>query len=227
MRDQRTNGEKWAIEQLFPLLESEGETWTEDPDVNDRPDLALIGEDGKRIACEIATVGLNEWHRWSNDPTYQLDAGELDEIIAPREPDYWLKMVLAAKSPKIPDYLARASASEAWLLIHGDTTNDFFVFDDNYDIPVMSETALLESHDFARIYAASPISRSRKIARVFPPVPGLPKAPDLSKRSNVKQVEIRAMKAAQLKPGVNYIAIGQEFRPDRQIVLPMLDKDRT
>lgn len=226
MRNKRTKNEGWAIAQLLPLLETQGESWTEDPNIHDAPDLAL--EDharNKRIACEITTVGLNQWHRWANDPKYQLDVEELDEIVCPREPDYWLKMVLGSKNPKIPDYLKNANASEAWLLIHGDI-HDFFVLDDDYDVPVMQQVASTISHQFTRIYVASPQSKSCSIAQVFPPTPGTPAPPDLSQRTNVKALQIRSMKGSALKGGVVEFRIGIEFTPDRQLILPMLDDTR-
>ena len=89
MRTKRTKDEDWAIGQLKAHLESKGEEWVEDPDIIDSPDLALENNgSGRRIACEITTVGLNEWHRWARDPSYQLDVDKLDEIVCPREPDY-------------------------------------------------------------------------------------------------------------------------------------------
>lgn len=226
MRSKRTKDEEWAIAQLLPLLAAEGENWTEDPDFHDAPDLVIEDQaTKKRVACEIATVGLNEWHRWSNDPKYQLDVDELDEIVCPREPDYWLKMVVNSKNPKIPAYLANGNASEAWLLLHGDM-HDFFVLDDDYDVPVMQQVAPTITHQFSRIYVASPRSKSRSIAQVFPPTPGTPAAPDLSRRKNVKAVQIRSMKGDASKGGVVRFRIGSEFSPDRQLVLPMLDGTR-
>lgn len=226
MREERTKIEDWAIAQLLPSLESKGENWSEDPAFHDAPDLVLQDNtNGQRVACEITTVGLSEWHRWSNDPKFKLDTNELDEIVCPREPDYWLKMVLQAKAPKVPQYLMNANASEAWLLMHGDM-HDFFVLDDDYDVPVMHDVATSENHQFTRIFVASPRSKSRKIAQIYPREAGLPNPPDLSFRANIKTMQIRSMKLDASNGGVIKARIGMEFKPDRQLVLPMLDTTR-
>lgn len=226
MRNERTKYEKWAIAQLLPLLKTKGESWVEDPDIHDAPDLVL--EDhatNKRIACEVTTVGLNQWHRWANDPNLQLDVDKLDEIVCPREPDYWLKMVLDSKNPKIPSYLKNANASEAWLLIHGDM-HDLFFLDDDYDVPVMQQVAPIICHQFTRIYVASSQSKSCSIAQVFPATPGTPEPPDLSLRTNIMALQIRSVKVNALKNPVVGVKIGMEFTPDRQLKLPMLDDTR-
>jgi hypothetical protein len=155
---------------------------------------------------------LNEWHRWSNDPNYQLNVDELDEIVCPREPDYWLKMVIAEKDPKISRYLANSKASKAWLIVHGDM-HDFFVLDDDYDVPVMQQVAVSEPHRFARIYVASPRTKSRPIAQVFPSEMGLPNAPDLTRKANIKAIKIRSMKLDLSKGGRVGAMIGNEFSP--------------
>jgi hypothetical protein len=226
MRQKRTELEDWVIAQLLSLLAAEGENWTEDPLFHDAPDLVLEDHaNGQRVACEITTVGLNEWHRWTNDSTFHLDVNELDEIVCPREPDYWLRMVLQSKNPKVPQYLTNARASEAWLVVHGDM-HDFFVLDDDYDVPVMQAVASSVSHPFARIYVASPRSKTRTIAKVHPFTAGLPNPPDLRFSANIKAMQIRSVKLDASKGGVIKLKIGEEFKPDRQLILPMLDKTR-
>lgn len=225
MRQVRTEDEKLTITKLMSLLEKEEENWKEDPSIQDAPDLVLEHKDsGKRVACEITTVGLNEWHQWANDPNFQLDANKLDEIVCPREPDYWLKMVFQSKNPKVSNYLANANASEAWLVVHGDM-HDFFCLDDDYDIPVMQDVAINEKHNFERIFVASPNSKNCQIAQIYPSKIDLP-IPDLKRRANVKAVQIRSMKINLSNGGRHGIKIGEEFTSDRQIVLPMLDKTR-
>ncbi|NNC68600.1 MAG: hypothetical protein HKN83_11270, partial [Gammaproteobacteria bacterium] len=122
-------------------------------------------------------------------------------------------------------YIKNANASEAWLLIHGDM-HDFFVLDDDYDVPVMQQTAPTIDHQFTRIYVASPRSKSCSIAQVFPPTPGTPDPPDLSQRINVKALQIHSMKGDASKGGIVEFRIGMEFTPDRQLILPMVDNTR-
>ena len=229
MRDSRTNEENWAIDVLLGHLNKNGEEWIEDAEFSDSPDLVIDGVNGARIACEVSGVGINEWHQWKNDPTKKLGLDELDAMYVPREADLWLRNVVKSKRDKVPTYLTRSGASEAWLLIHGGLIKayDFFFLDESeaYDLPLMQQEAVETAHPFSRIYvvsSAGPIS----IASIYPPDPNRPPAPDLSKPETMKILELRLITKDISGGGVVPIAIGNGFKPHREVLLEPLGASR-
>lgn len=224
----RPADESWAADLLLDTLGSESSEWHELPDApTDKPDLWLSGPRGLRVACEITRVSLSEWFRWQNDRRLQLGENNLDEATVPREIDLWLANVIASKASKAPDYLANASASEVWLLVHGGMNKlfDFFNLDDNerYDIPLLVKAAEETRHPFQRIYVGS--SSGNRIVCVFPFHGNRHKPPDITDPSILKVLSIRSMQI-QVRHGVHQIPIGKEYKPDRAKLLPLLDSSR-
>jgi len=224
----RAPDESWAADLLLGTLGSESSEWHELPDApTDKPDLWLSGPRGLRVACEITRVSLSEWFRWQNDRRLQLGENKLDEATVPREIDLWLANAIASKASKAPDYLANASASEVWLLVHGGMNKvfDFFNLDDNerYDIPLLVKAAEEVPHPFQQIYVGS--SSGNRIVCVFPFAGNRHPPPDITDPLILKFLCIRSM-AIQTHRGVNEIRIGNEFKPDRARVLPLLDSSR-
>lgn len=224
----RKPDESWAAGLLLGALRSESVEWHEPADApTDRPDLWLSGPHGLRVACEITQVSLSEWFQWQNDKRLQLGLDQLDAAAVPREVDLWLAKTIASKSSSAPDYLANAAASEVWLLVHGgmSRTHDFFNLDDNerYDIPLLVKTAEEVEHPFQRIYIAS--SSGNRIMCVFPFNGNRHIPPDITDPSILKVLSVRSL-AIQTRRGVNEIRIGDEFKPDRERVLPLLDAKR-
>ena len=218
MRKTRTSDETWAITRLLAHLQEVEPGWTEDPGLQDKPDLVLDGPGGTRSACELSTVGINEWYRWKNDPKLAVDVDKLESIIVAREPNIWLEHVLASKNPKVSEYKINASAGEAWLVVHSAESEpyDFFVLDADYDLPLMQEVAGTAAHDFARIYI---ISSTAGVARVHPADPRIGPPPKLE-RGTLKQLELRRITTV-LHGGRTEVAIGQES-VTREVVLPPL-----
>lgn len=106
MRQTRTPDEMWAIARLLAHLQEQESGWTEDAAFQDNPDLVLDGPGDPRVACELSTVGINEWYRWKNDHSLDLDIDKLDSMIVPREPNIWIGRVIEAKNPKVGEYKA-------------------------------------------------------------------------------------------------------------------------
>lgn len=227
-RPARAPDESWAINLLLGELRSESSEWHEQPDApTDRPDLLLSGPLGLRVACEITQVSLSEWYRWQNDRRLQLGVNQLDQAAVPREVDLWLANAIASKAPLAPDYLANASANEVWLLVHGGMNKvfDFFNLDDceRYDIPLLVKAAEAISHPFQRIYVGS--SSGNRIVRVFPFNGIRHQPPDITDPSILKVLRIRSLEI-QPRRGVNEVRIGNEYKPDRARMLPLLDSGR-
>lgn len=224
----RKPDESWAIDLLLGALGSESCEWHEPADApTDSPDLSLSGPRGLRVACEITQIGLSEWFRWQNDKRLQLGANKLDEAAVPREIDLWLANAITSKAPLAPDYLANASASEVWLLVHGGMNKlfDFFNLDDKerYDIPLLVKAAEEIEHPFHRIYVGS--SSGNRIMCVFPFKGERHDPPDITDPSILKVLSIRSMQI-QIRHGVHQIPIGKEYKPDRAKRLPLLDSSR-
>ena len=227
-RPTRKPDESWAVDLLLGALGSESCEWHEPAGTaTDRPDLWLSGPCGLRVACEITQVGISEWFRWQNDKRLQLGANKLDEAAIPREVDLWLGNAIASKLSKAPDYLANASASEVWLLVHGGMNKvfDFFNLDENerYDIPLLVKAAEEVSHPFHRIYVGS--SSCNRIVCVFPFKGDRHTPPDITDPSILKVLSARSMEI-QTHRGVNEVRIGNEYNPDRARLLPLLDSSR-
>ncbi len=180
-----------------------------------------------RVACEITHVNLSKWFQWQNDKRLQLGLDQLDEAAVPREVDLWLAKAIVGKASNAPDYLTNASASEVWLLVHGGMSKsyDFFNLDDNehYDIPLLVKAAEEIEHPFRRIYIAS--SSGNRFMCVFPFKGARHDSPDITDPSILKVLRVRSM-AIQSRRGVNEVRIGDEFKPDRERVLPLLDASR-
>ena len=134
---------------------------------------------------------------------------------------------IASKSSNAPGYLTNASASEVWLLVHGgiNPVFDFFNLDDKecYDIPLLIKAAEEIQHPFQRIYVAS--SSGNRIICVFPFNGNRHVPPDITDPSTLRVLNIRSM-GIQTHRGVNEIRIGNEFKPDRERLLPLLDSVR-
>ncbi|MEQ1814593.1 MAG: hypothetical protein ABL860_09130 [Candidatus Nitrotoga sp.] len=227
-RPTRKPDENWAIGLLLGVLHSESPEWREEQIApTDRPDLVLSGPAGLRVACEITQVSHSEWFQWQNDRGLRLDKDKLDESSIPREVDLWLAKAIGKKAPHVSDYLANSSASEAWLLVHGGMNKvfDFFNLEEaeRYDIPLLVKAAEESTHPFKRIFIAS--SNRSNIVCVFPFEGETHEAPDITNPSVLKVLSIRSMEI-QTRRGVNSIAIGDEFTPNRARLLPLLDPTR-
>ena len=163
MRMNRKPDEEWAIGRLVAHLVNNDPGWQEDPNFTDKPDLVLE-RDSNRVACELSTVHEPEAYRWYNA---RSSAGfdEAEKIVIPREPDQWLLKLFQEKSGKVPEYLQRACAREAWLLVHSTEKDpyDFFVLDNDYDLPLLQGAATDSSHPFSRIYVVSSTVGVRQI----------------------------------------------------------------
>ncbi|MCP4257546.1 MAG: hypothetical protein GY774_08485 [Planctomycetes bacterium] len=220
MRQTRTSDETWAIACLLAHLHEAEPGWTENPAFQDKPDLVLDGPGGMRAACELSTVGINEWYRWKNDHRLKLDVDKLDSMIVPREPNIWLEHVIAAKNPKVGEYKSNASANEVWLIVHSAQAKpyDFFVLDAAYDLPLMQEVAGTEPHEFSRIYI---VSSTAGVAKVHPADPSIGSPPKLG-QGTLLQLELRLIKKQAWHGGRIPVAIGREVSPDRQVVLQPL-----
>lgn len=227
-RSARTEDENWAISLLLNELRSSSAEWGEVPGApSDKPDLVLAGPNKVRVACEITQVNRSEWFRWQNDRGLQLDVDMLDQAAVPREVDIWLEKAIAKKAPRVPDYITNSLADEVWLLVHGGINKvfDFFNLDDTerYDIPLLVKSAEAFNHPFQRVYVAS--SNSNRIVCVFPFDGERHEAPDITNPSTLKVLSIRSIQI-KTQPGVNRIPIGNEFKPDRNRLLPLLDPER-
>ena len=163
MRKRRKADEEWAIGRFTPYLESADPGWREVPNFKDKPDLVLERA-GIRVACELSTVHLKEAYRWYNAPS-RAKLNQAEKIVIPREPDQWLLKVFQEKSHKVPEYIKRARAQEAWLLVHSTEKDpyDFFVLDDSYDVPLLQSAATNSKHPFSRIYIAGSTAGVRQI----------------------------------------------------------------
>lgn len=224
-RPKRTEDELWAIQMLLRALNSDSTGWSIDEAApSDSPDLTLVGPGEMRVACEITRVGRSEWFRWQSAKGLELAVDQLDEVVLPREVDLWLLNSIAAKTSSVPKYIANASADEAWLLVHGGLNRvyDFFNLSDDeaYDIPLLVHAAESNHHPFRRIFVAS--ANSNRILQVFPYTGDRAPRPDISRTSVLRVLTIRSV-AIVPQPGVNRIAIGNEFKPDRKRMLPPLD----
>lgn len=227
-RPTRSADESWATELLLGALGSESSEWHELLDApTDCPDLWLSGPNSLGVACEITRVGITEWYQWQNDRRSRLGVNLLDQVALPREVDLWLEKAIASKASRVNDYLANASADEAWLLVHGgmNPVYDFFNLDDDecYDIPLLVGAAEKTRHPFQRIYVAS-VARNR-IVCIFPFDGGRSVPPDITDPSVLKMLCIRSIEI-QSRRGVNEIRIGNKFSPDRTRELPPLNPSR-
>ena len=211
--------EIWAANALIDKLDGEKAGWIcITGDDQEAPDLILENA-SKRVACELTGVGLNELHRWARDPRQQLDLGQLDSIVVPREPHAWAEEALKRKSAKFADYLRNSSSDEAWLVIHGEGAFDVFKLDNEYDLPLLAKACLDIEHPFERVFVASP--SERKVVQISPneELLKLPR-PRLNKRT-LLSVQIKST-AVQLGRGVTTANLG-DF-PDRTVVLKPLKR---
>jgi len=173
-----------------------------------------------RIACELSTVGIQEWYKWKNDPRIRLDTDQPDSFILPREPNIWLEQIINKKNPKIDVYKQKSNAAEVWLIAHSSLMKpyDFFVLDDEFDLPLLQNAAEKVTHQFYRIYV---VSSTAGIAQIFPANPAI--GPSLKLGPGVlKQLEVRVIKKDLSGGGRIQVAIRKEFKPDRQVILPPL-----
>lgn len=216
MRSARTQDESFAIDKVISFL---GESFNEDSEFQDKPDLVLENSSGLRIACELSMVGLNEWYRWKNDFKKQLGINELDVFAVPREPHIWVQNILKKKNSKIQSYLDSSSSKEAWLIVHSTESEvyDLFVLDEDYDLALMKAAALESNHSFKKIFVVSAVHGVREI---FPGKKIQKKTPKIT-LSKLPHIQVKAQQI-QTHSGVNTLTLGDEFTPDRFQRLPPL-----
>lgn len=222
MRKKYNSDEKWAVDKFISHLSDTEPQWYRDKNYCDKPDLVLDDKKGKRIACELTMVGLEEWYRWHNDKKLQKKHDKLEEISVPCEPNIWVSKSIDKKEDKIGKYCKNANASESWLIIHSpcEKQKDLFNLDDkHYFIPLLHLGADIKHH-FKRVYIVSATSK-KEVIQIYPINKNLKNTAPLLNPQNIQYLTIKQMMKV-VHRGKNEIKVSKEYTPHYGNTLPLL-----